>query len=75
MAWCAGGSCDLIVRLHEEFGLSVSDDTIYRALKDLGFSHVSARPNGLRQSQDLLQWSPLFALRDCRQLLPPMPPK
>ena len=23
---------DLIVRLHEEFGLSVSDDTIYRAL-------------------------------------------
>ena len=36
--------CDLIMRLHEEFGLSVSDDTIYRALKDLGFSHVSARP-------------------------------
>jgi transposase len=35
---------DLIMRLHEEFGLSVSDDTIYRALKDLGFSHVSARP-------------------------------
>ena len=38
---------DLIMRLHEEFGLSVSDDTIYRALKDLGFSHVSARPNSL----------------------------
>jgi transposase len=34
---------DLIMRLHEEFGLSASDDTIYRALKDLGFSHVSAR--------------------------------
>jgi transposase len=32
---------DLIVRLHEEFGLSVSDDTIYRALKELGFSYVS----------------------------------
>ena len=29
---------------YEEFGLSVSDDTIYRALKKLGFSHVSARP-------------------------------
>jgi transposase len=28
---------DLIMRLHEEFGLSASDDTIYRALKDLGF--------------------------------------
>src|SRR3981189_3415884 len=35
---------DLIMRLYEEFGLSVSDDTIYRALKNLGFSHVSARP-------------------------------
>jgi transposase len=31
-------ACDLIMRLHEEFGFSVSDDTIYRALKDLGFS-------------------------------------
>src|SRR3954453_7564289 len=28
-------ACDLIMLLHEEFGLSVSDDTIYRALKDL----------------------------------------
>jgi transposase len=28
-------ACDLIMRLHEEFGLSVSDDTIYRALKAL----------------------------------------
>ena len=30
--------------------------------------------NGLHQSQDLLQWSKLFAIRDCRQLLPPMSP-
>ena len=37
-------ACDLIMRLHEEFGLSVSDDTVYRTLKELGFSHVSARP-------------------------------
>jgi hypothetical protein len=36
-------ACDLIMRLHEEFGISVSDDTVYRALKELGFSHVSAR--------------------------------
>jgi len=36
-------ACDLIMRLHEEFGISVSDDTVYRALKDLGFSHLSAR--------------------------------
>ena len=43
---------DLIMRLHEEFGLSVSDDTIYRALKDLGFSHVSARPKAYKQDAD-----------------------
>ena len=30
-------ACDLIMRLHEEFGISVSDGTVYRALKDLGF--------------------------------------
>ena len=41
-------ACDLIVRLHDEFGLSVSDDTIYRALKDLGFSHVSCPAEGLQ---------------------------
>jgi len=33
-------ACDLIMRLYEEFGLSVSDDTIYRALKDLGLSGI-----------------------------------
>jgi transposase len=43
---------DLIMRLHEEFGLSVSDDTIYRALKDLGFSHVSARPKAYKQDPE-----------------------
>ena len=35
-------ACDLIMRLHEKFGISVSDDTIYRALNDLSFSHISA---------------------------------
>jgi transposase len=29
-------TCDLIMRLHEEFGISVSDDTVYRGLKELG---------------------------------------
>ena len=47
-------ACDLIMLLHEEFGLSVSDDTIYRALKDLGFSHVSARPKAYKQDADAL---------------------
>jgi len=45
-------ACDLIMRLHEEFGISVSDDTVYRALKDLGFSHVSARPRAYKQDPD-----------------------
>ena len=47
-------ACDLIMRLHEEFGLSVSDDTIYRALKDLSFSHVSARPKAYRQDAEAM---------------------
>jgi transposase len=47
-------ACDLIMQLHEEFGLSVSDDTIYRALKELGFSHVSARPKAYKQDPDAM---------------------
>jgi transposase len=47
-------ACDLIMRLYEEFALSVSDDTIYRALKDLGFSHVSARPKAYKQDPDAI---------------------
>jgi putative transposase len=42
-------ACDLIMRLDEEFGISVSDDTVYRALKELGFSHLSARPRAYKQ--------------------------
>src|SRR6476620_8242595 len=30
------------------FGLSVSDDTVYRALRELGFSNVSARPKAYK---------------------------
>jgi transposase len=48
-------ACDLIMRLHEEFGISVSDDTIYRALKTLGFSHVSARPKAYKQDRDAME--------------------
>ena len=41
--------------LHEEFGISVSDDTVYRALKDLGFSHVSARPRAYKQDGEAIE--------------------
>ena len=34
--------------------MSVSDDTIYRALKDLGFSHVSARPKAYKQDAEAI---------------------
>ena len=43
---------DLFMRLL--FRLSVSDDTIYRAWKDLGFSHVSARPKAYKQDADAM---------------------
>src|SRR6476659_3856431 len=47
-------ACDLIMRLYEEFALSVSDDTIYRALKGLGFLHVSARPKAYKQDAEAI---------------------
>src|SRR3989441_7125079 len=49
--WRAG---DLIMRLHEEFGLSGSGDTLYRALEDLSFSHVGARPRAYRQDAEAI---------------------
>ena len=48
-------ACDLIMRLFEEFGVSVSDDTVYRALKELGFSHVSARPRAYKQAPEAIE--------------------
>jgi transposase len=48
-------ACDLIMQLHEEFGLSVSDDTIYRVLKELNFSHVSARPKAYKQNAEAME--------------------
>src|SRR5215469_5474955 len=47
-------ACDLIMRLHEEFGISGSDDTVYRALKELGFSHLSARPRAYKQDPEAM---------------------
>ena len=44
--WCVWRACDLIMRLHEEFGLSVLDDTIYRALKDLACRRVECPAEG-----------------------------
>jgi len=67
-------ACDLIMRLYEEFGISVSDDTVYRALKALGFSHVSARPRAYKQDPaeiDAFKKTFLPAWRKCRQCSQP----
>jgi transposase len=48
-------ACDLIMQLYEEFGISLSDDTVYRALKDLGFSRVSARPRAYKQDGETIE--------------------
>ena len=45
---------NLIMRLFEEFGISVSDDTVYRALKELGFSHISARRRAYKQELEAI---------------------
>jgi transposase len=46
---------DLIVLLYEEFGIEVSDDTVYRALKQLGFAHLSARPRAYKQDAEAME--------------------
>ena len=48
-------ACDLVMQLYEEFGISVSDDTVYRALKQLGFAHLSARPKAYKQDADAVE--------------------
>jgi transposase len=67
-------ACDLIMRLHEEFALSVSDDTVYRALKELGFSHVSARPKAYKQDAEAInafkKTLPSAWQKSARRLLP-----
>lgn len=61
--------CDLIMRLHEEFGISVSDDTVYRAFKDLGFSHVSARPRAYKQDGEAIEARPVASgLFECAMI-------
>ena len=48
-------ACDLMALLVEEFGVSVSDDTIYRTLRDMGFAHLSARPQAYRQDAEVME--------------------
>src|SRR5262249_50573376 len=43
-------ACDLIMRLYEEFGLSVADDTIYSALKKVGFLRINGPPKAYQEN-------------------------
>ncbi len=46
---------DLVVWLHEEFGLSVAESTVRGTLKDMGFVKLTARPRHHGQNEDALE--------------------
>jgi len=46
---------DLVAWLHEEFGVSVSDRTVSRALKRLGFRVLTARPQARGQDAEAIE--------------------
>jgi transposase len=47
-------ACDLVQWIAEEFGISVSDDTVYRMLKAMGYAHLSARPRAYKQDAEVI---------------------
>jgi len=62
-------ACDLIMRLHEEFGLSVSDDTIYRALHKLAdFAGLRLSPSNWWHYQPFAAASTLSTARAIAEL-------
>lgn len=48
-------ACDLQQWIQEEFGVSVSDDTVYRMLKAMGYAHISARPKAYKQDAEAIE--------------------
>jgi transposase len=48
-------ACDLQQWIQEEFAVSVSDDTVYRMLKAMGYAHVSARPKAYKQDGEAIE--------------------
>ena len=54
---------DLALWLQEEYGVSVSESTVSRELKALGFSKITARPRHNGQNE--------FAIEDFKKTFPP----
>jgi transposase len=46
---------DLVGVVERKFGVSVSEDTIARTLRALGFSHISARPKHPEQKKGAIE--------------------
>ena len=46
---------DLARIVKERFGITVSDDTIGRLLRELGFSHISVRPQHPKQKEGAIE--------------------
>ncbi len=46
---------DLVAWLYDEFGLSVAESTVRRALKDMGIVKLSARPRHHGQNEHALE--------------------
>ena len=48
-------ACDLIMRLHQEFGISVSDDTVYRSLKAQASRMSVPGPRAYKQNAEAME--------------------
>lgn len=55
--------CDLAQELYETFGVSVEETTIGRALREMGYRKLSARPRHHAQNE--------YAVEDFKKLSPP----
>lgn len=54
---------DLAQELHEEFGISVDDSTVGRALREMGYRKISARPRHHAQNE--------YVVDDFKKVSPP----
>ena len=59
---------DLVRIAKERFGITVSDDTMGRLLRELGFSHISVRPQHPKQKEGAIEtFKKTFSTRSRRR--------